>query len=476
MNTKGSDVLKKYCLLIVAALCLFSACTTAEPSLGSSDEYGPSADVPRRQESHLDEPPEEVLTKGGEFYPMGEGGYTWLYAGRTLAIQDGGTVRYIGLDNQVQNTFVLPRERQIGDFRLLLHDNRIFVIGGSGNEPGAGEMQAVFTGGEWVLTNAAIFDEQGSLLREFPHYAANEEWESGEAFGQLDDGRVIAKWEDTSAPEPVWIDEDLLVLNARSRLFFYRISTDTLTLADDLSDWMLPYGKMQAYYGVDQVMPYGAGCYYFVHRNEEKSNNVGSVWYADESGARALFDGQEFSSFACSSEAMILLDWVGQDEESGGFTDTKIWHVRADREELVELAELPGQLISHRTIGSYMTLEDLLQQGIYLIGPRGSMESLRPAIEGCENFDLLGIRDDGLSRTYLYAALIGEQEVYFLNAISGETRMLSTMPYLFLDEQYHVPMTHFVERFPADDIHHTTAVRVQPIEPMLADERSVSAA
>jgi len=454
------------CLIICAGGCNQRS-TTSE-----SNTSAPSSSQPSDLPSAETPPPEDSDT----FYPIGpNAAYKWLDGGKLLAVPDGGTIQYIDLDNRLVNTVVIPPDKLIGNYQFSISDNRIFVIGGYDDSGpyNAGNLSMCFTDGEWVLANGSIWDDKGNLLREFLQFREADPEAGADHCGSLSDGRIVQNWEDVSIPEwrVYWLSDDLIVLNGHSRLFFYRLSTDTLTLVDDMSDWMQKYGKMQAYYGIANVMPAGngIGCYYFAHKNEEKSNAVGTVLYADETGARELFGGQEFSSAVYENGMLVMIDRI--DNPAGTQTETtRLWYATDDDLTIRELASWDGSYILERSANGYISLIEWNEPyRFYAIDTvSASVSSYVPQIENCNQYEILGVRKNGGSLQYIYTTFIdGETGYYLYDTQTDTNREMTEKPYLFRDEAFHEPVTHFVERYPNesyDDMFNTTGVRIREIE------------
>lgn len=249
----------------------------------------------------------------------------------------------------------------IGDYWLEATSTRILVMGGNG----IGFFSPCITDGQWVLVNGSIWDDQGNLLREFLSMQENPDPQTG--WATLSDGRVVERREDANwVSSAHWISDDLLAINCLSRLFLYRISTDNLTLVEDMYDWMQQFGREQVYYGVRDIMPTDdqKGCYYFAHKNARKSNTVGSIWYADETGTKALFNEQEFSRVFYQDGMLVMLHWERQ--TLGEVTATHIWYSR-DGETLHKLAELEGSFTPDSNITQgYIKLSNL-ENKVYII-------------------------------------------------------------------------------------------------------------
>ena len=455
------------CLIISAGGC------NQQDMPSESDVSAPSSSQPPELSSAEPLPPE----KNDTFYPIGANtAYKWLAGGKLLAVPDGGTIQYIDLDNQLVNTVVIPPDKLIGNYQFAISDNRIFVIGGYDDSGPykAGNLSMCFTDGEWVLANGSIWDDKGNLLREFLQFREADPDTGAEHCGSLSDGRIVQSWEDVSIPEgrAYWLSDDLIVLNGHSRLFFYRLSTDTLTLVDDMSEWMQKYGKVQAYYGIANVMPArnGSGCYYFAHKNEEKSNAVGTVLYADETGARELFGGQEFSKAVYENGMLVILDWIDNPSDTQQVETTCLWYATDDDLTLRELVQLDGPYSMGQVANGYVVLSEWNEPyRFYFIDTLDAAPSIFvPQIENCTQYTIMGIRRNSEFPQYIYNTFIdGETGFYLYDTQTDTNRELNTKPYIFTEEAFHEPVTHFVERYPNESyeaMFNATGVRVREIE------------
>lgn len=284
------------------------------------------------------------------------------------------------------------------------------------------------------------------------------------------DGRKISSWAEISHIQTIaWIDQDLVVLNGHDRLFFYRISNDTLTLVDDMSDWMAKYGKSQVYYGIADMMPTKNGCFYFAHKNEEKSNIVGTVWYADETGIKVLFDGQEFNRVAYENGMLLLIGWDGN-RGANQIGTTHLWYANDDDLTLRKKAIWDGIFDVRRMANGYIMISQNEEPYRFYVMDTSdtTLSSYVPRIKNCWQYNFLGIRKDGDSLQYIYSSFIDGVAAYYLYDTQTDTNLaLNSKLFLFNDEALHKPMTHFVERYPNesyDDMFYTTGVRIREID------------
>lgn len=420
--------------------------------------------APQNAVSTPEAPPEpEGSAVSNEYYPIGENqAYTWLEGGKVLAVPENNTIRYIDLNNQLLKTLTIPAEKVPEDAWMALADNRIFI---------AGDLQVVDLDGKPTLVNGSIWGGNGNLVRAFLSLESRyDEAQEPHTRYFLSDGREIAAdagmGSISAYGPPVWINDDFVALNAGSRLFLYRISTDTVTLVDDMSSWMDKYGKFQVYYGVHFLMPAktGKGCYYFAHKNEEKSNAVGTVWYADETGSRVLFDGQEFSHAVYENGMLLMLDW-GED-----YATTRLWYATDDDLTLRELVSWDEGYSLQRAANGYIAMVGWQEPyRFYAIDTtNATLLTMPPQIENCRQYEILGVRGNGGTVQFFYTTFIdGETDGYLYDTATGINRKLESRLCLFGDEALHDPMTHFVDRTPNasyEDLRSATDLRVREIK------------
>ncbi len=458
-HTVKQSVLSALCVLLIL---LLAACVRQS----HSSSVMPATSVEAFSQAVPTPPANDAI-----YTISGYQNYTWLENGEVLAVPHGNLIQYIDLNNQLIKTVEIAKDSLVGGYTFLLSDNRIFVMNGRNGQDGPNNFIICKRNGAWVLANGTVWDSDGNLMREFLHFRV-ENSEGGEERLYLSDGREVASWQDTTLIETAaWISDDLVALNGHSRLFFYRISTDTLTLVDDMSEWMAQFGKSQAYYGVDAVFPAadGKGCYYFAYKNAQKSNTAGSIWYADETGTRALFDGQEFSRMVCENGTLAMIEWVHV-ADAGDTQTTRLFYAREDDLALREIAAWEGDYNIERAANGYI----MLKQGrepyrFYAMDTSdATLSSFVPQIENCYQYAFLGVRRQDSGLQYIYGTFInGARDYYLYDDASGQNRQLEGEPFLFNDEALHQPATHFVERHPNesyDDMFHTIGVRVKRLE------------
>jgi len=276
----------------------------------------------------------------------------------------------------------------------------------------------------------------------------------------------VQKREDVSIPEGqiYLLSDDLIALGGQSRLLFYRLSTDTLTLVDDVSGWMQDFG-------IANIMPAvnSTGCYYFANKTEEKLNAGGTIWYADELGIRELFGGQEFSHVLYGNGMLIMIKQI--DNPATAQTETtRLWYATDDDLTLREIDSWDGMYTIERTTNGYVALIGRTEPyRFYIIDTAdATVSSYVPQIENCTQYEILGVHKNGSSLEYIYTTFIeGETGYYLYDTETDTNRELDTKPFLFRDEAFHEPTTHFVERYPNksyDDMFNTTDVRIHEIK------------
>lgn len=452
---------KKNLALLLVAVLLVSTMGCSQKASSSRSEIDKSessgASVVSRQESVLD-----------TYYPH-TASAVWLGDEETLAVPNGNTIRYLDMNNHVKKTVELPKESIIGDCRYFFASNRIFAMGGYDAENYPGNLTALLLDGTWELTNGAIFDGDGKLLHAFPRYTETQMPDEATR-RTLSDGRTLpAEGVKQSTLESVgWVTDDLVVLNGNNRLFFYRLSTDTLTLADDMSEWMEKYGKSSVYYGVEQVFPYGEGAFYFVHKNEEKSNNVGTVWYADESGAKELFVGQEFQNCIGNETMLVMVAYEGETEET---RQARVFYARTDDLALQELGmDVSWMNPSSRLNGSLASLEassigQPQSAEFYLLdAENGALDRFVPP-QAQQQCSLLGAWREADGFEYIYSVFdsaAGTNAYYRYHSASGQTEQLTCAPEISGDQSYSAHLNYYVEYSPT--LYESVELRIRPLE------------
>lgn len=154
-----------------------------------------------------------------------------LDGGRTLAVQDGFTVKYLDSEFETLGEVRLFAE-SFGNIpaECVFSNSGIFM----GRKTEAGMGTAVcFVGGEWKLFGGAFFDRSGKLIRELPYIKViydekdflTAETSSGENFKIKDCELKINRVR--------WIGEDEIAIFCDEHVFYYRISEDKIYLSFD---------------------------------------------------------------------------------------------------------------------------------------------------------------------------------------------------------------------------------------------------
>lgn len=398
-------------------------------------------------------------------YPFNSA-YTWLSGGTILAVPDNGIIRYIDLNNQLVRTVTIPVDPLIGQYHYAITDDRIFVAGVYDDKASLGFLSACkTTDGDWVLANGAILDGSGKLVREFLRYTEIED-PNRIISRTLSDGRTVKGWEDTCLLDPVWINEDLVALNGRNRLFLYRVSTDKLTLVDDMSEWMQSYDKMQVYYGIQEVVPASGGCIYFACKNKEKSNTVRSAWFADETGYKALFDEQEFSAIYAENGVFAMLDWTS-DPETGNTLSTHIWYATSEHFQLTDAGSFDGS-VRFETIDDnriVFSLESGEPHHYVMLDTKDTSITWLPSqIKHSSNRHTIRTRIVNGSLQYIYTALVdGVYRNCLYDTSTNISQTLSGSPFSSGEHVFNMQNTHYIEFVP--DTWDANRLRIRPIQP-----------
>lgn len=447
----------KNLLLFAIIATMITGCATQEvpPKTETSKPESESTSINSERETASD-----------DYYPH-TAPAVWLDDGKTLAVPDGNVIRYLGMDNRVQKTVELPEEQLIGECRYSFGDNRIFAMGGFDPEHYGSQFSLRLIDERWELTNGAIFDSDGKLLRTFTHYTESQ-MPDGSTSHTLSDGRVLPpEGAQQSSPDWIgWVTDDLVVLDVRSRLFFYRLSTDTLTLADDMSAWVEKYGKFSVYYGVERVFPFGEGAFYFAHRNDVNPSTDGTVWYADESGAKVLFDGQEFQSCMGNEEILVMVAYEGETEEerkayvSYARTDDLILHMLDMEVSWVNPnSHLYGSLAALETSSVPQAGAD----GFYVLDVKdGTLEQYAPPQKN-QQCELMGVGRDDNGFQYIYSVFESGIYAYYRHySATGQTEQLQFAPHIAGDQSYSANLECYIEYSP--DFYESTELRIRPLK------------
>lgn len=416
-------------------------------------------------DSPLSSDPEPISPSLSDtLYPF-KSACVWLNGGTILAAPDSDTIRYIDLNNQLVNTVTIPAKYLIAEYQFAVTDNRIFVQGGYSENDYPGSLSACkTTDGDWVLVNGSIWDGTGNLIREFLHYTEIPD-ENHEIIRTLSDGRTVKGWEDTSILTPVWINEDLVALNGHDRLFLYRVSTDKLTLVDDMSEWIQAYGKMGVYFGVQEVVPVSGGCVYFACKNKEKWNTVRSAWFADETGSRALFEEQEFSAIFGENGVYAMVDLIS-DPETGDTVSTHLWYATSESFQLTDAGAF-NVPVYFETIDDnrivFSSESDGMHRFLKLDTKDASVTWLPIQIQRGSHHQKLRTRIVNGSLQYIYTALVdGVYQNCLYDTSTNTFQALSGSPFSSGEQVFNMQNTHYIEYYP--DTKKAHSIRIRPVE------------
>ena len=456
--------MKKLFLITLCFFLLFTACAEKTDS--------PSSHVLLPSGSTSNSVPDAVPAVDPDAYYPGSQ-YQWLREGTLLAVIDQPQIQLLNLDNHPVKTLTVSDDCLIGEYGMTLSDNLFLVSGGYdyAAPDNSGYFSACFVEGRWILANGSIWDYDGNIIKSFERTQINIS-EGNEDQPTMANGQTIEQ----SSPVTLtcWINDDLIALSGRYMLFFYRISTDTLTLADDMSymdEWVPKSGNNPQWWGVEKIFPADSGCYYFTCKNKEKFDTVRTVCYADESGSYELFDGQEFESVLMVDDLLLMLD--GEYNPVTNWTEnTQIRYAETENRQLTDFAVLKGSMSFHHRVGDLLIFSGAgydMDYRIVSINLQTKEESVFiPAIENFNQYSLLGAREINGSLQYIYSTFDGEINYYLHDSAGNTNKKLSTTPYLFTDESHHEPMTHFAERYPLvtnyNAAFNTTHIRVRPLE------------
>jgi len=210
-------------------------------------------------------------------------------------------------DNRLVETVTLPQEHlpQNG-YALRWSGSRILAEAKAPNRCGV----VYFTSDGGVhLANVVLFDRQGELIRKYPESEIRDETEPVYKLPAPQGTQVItyATLTENGLSWIHWLDGETAVINCHSRIVLYDFAADTGRVLDDMSELVSKHGKFGVYYGANDMQcgVVDGGFYYLAHRNEEKSNTVGTIWRADKNGAVELLDGREFWHLFVGDHALI---------------------------------------------------------------------------------------------------------------------------------------------------------------------------
>lgn len=296
---------------LLLALLMLAGCGGTKPSASAGDgeesAFPPSASVPSREEN------EPEMDENGFYRTVSAGEDLrshWDVDGN-FVFQNENTLITLTPDNKMLERVTFPEEQlPPGGCALIWNGSRVLAVSQKSNHSGA----VYFTDdGGVYLANVTLFDRQGGLIRQYPQSQLWDEDAPGPEVVYLlpaTQGTRVVGCAGLTADGfdwVYWLDDETAVFNCHSRVVLYNFATDTGRVVDDMSALVEKHGKFGVYYGVESFQCGVAdGCFYYLaHRNEEKSNTVGTIGCMDKDGASELFDGKEFWHLFVGDRALV---------------------------------------------------------------------------------------------------------------------------------------------------------------------------
>lgn len=155
-----------------------------------------------------------------------------LDGGKTLAVQEGFTVKYLSAEYELLEEVELFAKSFCGiPSDCVFSNDRIFM--GRKTESGTGTAVCLIEG-EWKFLGGTFFDRKGNIIRELPFiqtiFAEKEGAKAEASTGEIFDIRKNCE----RIRQLRWIGEDVVMLICEEHIFVYRISEDKLYLSTEV--------------------------------------------------------------------------------------------------------------------------------------------------------------------------------------------------------------------------------------------------
>ena len=232
-------------LALAAALALLLPGCAPRAGETPSAPASPLEEPPALSEPGAEEPAEPVWYDA-DFYARPR----WNAAGTETAVKNGAVLTWVGLDNEVLRAAAFDEPPL--DPRLAPEDVTL-TIGEGWVLRTLPDTRAAQREGKWTLLNAALYDQDGTLLRAFPDASPAEVEEATGAYEKQ-----------TAYVNAFPLGSGHIALETGAMLLLYDISADALSLVDDYRDvrWQGFTVYDAGAYGIYQCWPFGESFYY----------------------------------------------------------------------------------------------------------------------------------------------------------------------------------------------------------------------
>lgn len=399
--------------------------------------------------------------------------WSWVDGATGVAIEAGGKISYVGLDNRVKETAEIAPELLGEAYKLIYSDRSILVLRGYSDD--SAYTSAYKTNGEWRLYNGSIHKRDGTVVKVFPKLLTNSE--TNEV--TIDGNNVGDSYDETQREvfeRAVWINDSYLALVSQRRLFFYETATGRLILVDDFSE-EIPAGKAGAYYGIQNVVAQGEGCLYFVYDIMEKGGAEGHLYYGDYNGGRRdVLRGATFGAMFGNDGIAVMQTYTA--DPATQVTSKTEYIFNNGNQSRGEIPPVNGWAFYHHvykteTGGRILfegTPEPEKAETFYVFdiidGQMGVLSSYAPSIENMRQFSFITARGERGALEYIFSAQSSEAQGSPKSYIYSEKTKNITELEVYIprmnDDRLYSSATHYIDFIP--DPYDTTHIRVREIK------------
>ena len=253
----------------------------------------------------------------------------------TFTFQNKNTLTTLSQDNQVLDTVTLPEDALPDSSYTLSRSDAYLLALANRSSSDASYAALYFTdSGRVCLANLTLFDRQGNLVRQYPRSEVYTYDEYDQIVYPLPcpEGETVTDTYELSTSTFHWLDGHTAILDCHAWIVLYDFETDSGRILDDMSGIVESHGRFGVYYGSQQggVLD---GTYYYLTRRQEDVTSGYTLWAADASGARELFNGQEFWHLFQGQNGLVLTSTV---DPSGPESDSQVWYLGTDSTQLRE--------------------------------------------------------------------------------------------------------------------------------------------
>lgn len=427
-------MMKKIVLTLLIVSMLYTMCACAVRNPGSSAPAGSSANSPAPDSGETGEPPQAVGTdrfyeaRGVSGYDEAAfGSFTWNRDG-TFWVQDLNTINVIGPDNGLIKAVSLDETKLPSSYNLTWGGSRILAIRNNmQNGEYSYEYGAVYQAdGKISLCGVSVWDMDGNLIKDYPAFPLGAE-DAESWTPTAPDGAKLDWWNALYDGITVyWLDDHTIAINGHNRIVIYDLDSDTGRMVDDMSAIVEKYGKFGVYYGVDYNSCYtdNGNFYYLAHRDEEKSNTVGTIWKVgkDERQASVMFEGKEFTHLYMDGSTMVLTESLA---DASGY---KLWWADAVQGVLNEMGDYAVHVPIVLDEGRASMSGDAAQ--LYCYDTKQLKENALTVVDTGDAYGLHGTRlTAGGDLQFVYSAFDENDETpisfYLYDAKTGERKLIA---------------------------------------------------